>query len=310
MKYIEKNNIKISQMTLGTVQLGMAYGVNNSSGMPSEEDSFKILNSAYENGVTILDTSDDYGKSEEVIGKFIKANPNKQFDICTKFKVTESTAKDIYQSLKSFALSSAKKLNIERIPLFMSHTEQNFIDYGSKLTDALDELKKEGIIINSGISLSRKNELKRIADTGKFDAVQIPMNIFDNKEIIDGTVKNISESGVAVFVRSVYLQGLFFKTKEMLQNTNLCVAIPYIEKLNEIASNNNLTVAELALSFIRDSEGVDSLVIGSETVQQVEHNTRLFNTPPLNKIIIEDIYNEFANIDPFIISPWEWAKHK
>ena len=248
------------------------------------------------------------GKSEEVIGKFLKANPKKNFDICTKYKVTENTAKDIYLSLKDFAIKSAKKLNIERIPIFMSHTEQNFIDYGTKLTDALDELKKEGIIINAGISLSRKDELMRIADSGKFDAIQIPMNIFDNKEIINGTIKSISESGVAVFVRSVYLQGLFFKTKEMLENSKLDAAIPYIEKLNEIANDNNMSVAQLALSFIRDSEGVDSLVIGSETVQQVEQNTQMFNVPTLNKAIIENIYDAFSNVDQFIISPWEWAK--
>ena len=136
-------------MTLGTVQLGMSYGVNNSTGMPSEEDSFKILDTAYENGITMLDTSDDYGKSEEVIGKYIKANPDKSFDICTKFKVTETTSKDIYASLKDFALKSAKKLNIDCIPIFMCHTEQNYFDYGKKLTDALDELKKEKIIIQN-----------------------------------------------------------------------------------------------------------------------------------------------------------------
>ncbi len=308
MNYTEKNSLKISQMTLGTVQLGMSYGVNNSTGMPSEEESFKILDTAYNNGITMLDTSDDYGKSEEVIGKYIKTNPDKSFDICTKFKVTEATSNDIYASLRDFALKSAKKLNIESIPIFMCHTEQNYLDYGKKLTDALDELKKEGIIINSGISLSRKDELNRIADSGKFDAIQMPMNIFDNKEIIDGTIDRISSNGIAIFIRSVYLQGLFFKQTDSLKETNLDIAIPYIEKLNEVAKDNQISVAQLALSFIRDSKGVDSLVVGSETPEQVDQNVQMFTTPALSSKTLANIYDIFASVDKYIVSPWLWSK--
>ncbi len=103
MQVVEKNNVKISKMTLGTVQLGLSYGVNNIAGMPTKERSFAILDAAYEGGVTVLDTSDDYGKSEEVIGDYLRENPDKHFEICTKFKVTEETSKDIYASLKDFA---------------------------------------------------------------------------------------------------------------------------------------------------------------------------------------------------------------
>ena len=83
MEYSIKNNINISKMTLGTVQLGMNYGVNNSAGMPTEQQSYDILTAAYNGGVTVLDTSDDYGKSEQIIGQFLKDNPDKPFQICT-----------------------------------------------------------------------------------------------------------------------------------------------------------------------------------------------------------------------------------
>ena len=101
MNYIEKNSLKISQMTLGTVQLGMSYGVNNSTGMPSEEDSFKILDTAYENGITMLDTSDDYGKSEEVIGKYIKANPDKTADFIENALLSQLSIGKIKVSLNA-----------------------------------------------------------------------------------------------------------------------------------------------------------------------------------------------------------------
>ena len=319
MDITSKNGLNISKMTLGTVQLGMCYGVNNSAGKPTEERSFAILDAAYEGGVTILDTSDDYGNSEEVIGKYLSTHPDKQFDICTKFKVTEETSKDIYKSLKDFATLSAKKLSIERIPIFMSHTEKNFIDYGDKLVEALKELKKEGLIINAGISMSNKNEIDRIIDSGAFDAIQIPMNILDNKIIQNGTVKRMSDAGIAVFVRSVYLQGLFFRKKEdfLVQNPNAPKlkleemyqkVWPEVEKVRNFADELGISVAQLALSFIRDTVGVDSLVVGSETPEQVAQNVEMFNTPKLSQDTLDRILKEFTDLYPFVISPWMWEE--
>ncbi len=319
MDIISKNGLDISKMTLGTVQLGRSYGVNNSAGKPTEEKSFAILDAAYEGGVTILDTSDDYGNSEEVIGKYLQTHPDKHFDICTKFKVTEETSKDIYKSLKEFALASAKKLSIDRIPIFMSHTERNFIDYGDKLIDALNELKKEGLIVNAGISMSNKDEIERIIESGGFDAIQIPMNILDNKIIRNGIVKKMSDAGIAVFVRSVYLQGLFFRKKEdfLVQNPNAPKlkleemykkVWPEVEKVHKFAAELGISVAELALSFIRDTVGVDSLVVGSETPEQVIQNVEMFNTPKLSDDVLSKILDEFKDLDPFVISPWMWEE--
>lgn len=314
MQKITKNGINVSKMTLGTVQLGMNYGVNNKNGMPTEEESFAILDAAYEGGVTILDTSDDYGKSEEVIGKYLQMNPDKHFDICTKFRVTEETSKDIYASLKDFAIKSAKKLSIERIPIFMSHTEKNFLDYGDRLIEALNELKKEGLIINAGISLSNKDALEPIMESGGFEAIQLPMNILDNEPIRNGLIKRVSDSGIAVFVRSVYLQGIFFKKREDLlvqdpERPELNQKIlPVIEKIGEIAAEEGISVAQLAVSFIKDSCGVDSLVMGSETPEQVAENIKMFNAPSLSESTLKRIRDEFSDVDPFIISPWLWKK--
>ena len=64
--------------------MGLNYGVNNSSGQVSLKDSFKILNYAFENGITTLDSAEAYGNAHEVIGKFHQENPNKIFKVITK----------------------------------------------------------------------------------------------------------------------------------------------------------------------------------------------------------------------------------
>ena len=308
MIYTNKNGLKISKMTLGTVQLGMNYGINNISGTPNKESSFAILNKAYDCGVTMLDTSDDYGNSEEIIGDFLKEYKTKNFSICTKFKLTNNVQGDVYTTIKDSALRSISKLNIDHIDIFMSHTEQDYINYSSEMIDALSRLKKEGIILNSGLSLSRKNLLTEIVKYGGFDAIQIPLNIFDNKELLNGDIRETADAGVMVFVRSIYLQGLFFKNPQQLSETKLSCAIPYLEILNRIAKKYNMTVQQLAFLFMRDHYGVDSLVIGSETADQVDKNAELFDLEKLTDDVFDDIKNHFYNVDEFVISPWKWSK--
>jgi hypothetical protein len=57
----------IGEMTLGTAQLGMDYGVANRTGKPPREIATAIVRAAIAHGVTVLDTARAYGDSEEVL---------------------------------------------------------------------------------------------------------------------------------------------------------------------------------------------------------------------------------------------------
>ena len=62
---------------MGTVQLGLDYGINKKK-KPSKEESIKILECAYNNGIKIFDTAQAYGTAEEIIGEFIEKNKLKE----------------------------------------------------------------------------------------------------------------------------------------------------------------------------------------------------------------------------------------
>ena len=70
----------MSKLILGTVQMGLDYGVNNSSGKISNKESFEILSLAFSNGINILDTAEVYGNSHQIIGDFHYNNPNSNED--------------------------------------------------------------------------------------------------------------------------------------------------------------------------------------------------------------------------------------
>ena len=112
-----------SKLILGTVQLGLNYGVNNNFGKPSKEKAFDILNSAYDEGIRTLDTAEAYGNSQEVIGSFMKDNKQKKFNIITKLKAENTLTKG---ELVDHIFSNCKILNIESLEGYMFHNYNSF----------------------------------------------------------------------------------------------------------------------------------------------------------------------------------------
>ena len=71
MKYVNAKGLGLSAFALGTVQLGMQYGLGEDSAKPSEEKSFAMLDAAMALGINTLDTANNYGDSEAVIGRWM-----------------------------------------------------------------------------------------------------------------------------------------------------------------------------------------------------------------------------------------------
>lgn len=306
MKIIEKNGYKISEFTLGTVQLGIPYGINNKSGMPSYEQSAKILQTAIDGGIVSFDTAKSYGKSEAVLGRFFDGNPADK-TLITKVEFNKETPADIKESLFSKVRDSISVLGVSKLPLVLLHSESYLDKYGTYLTDALKELKAEGLVQSVGISFSDKTKLMELTNPEIFDSVQIPANMFDNKEILNGSIKTLSDAGVAVYVRSVYLQGLFFMDASSLPQKIKSASFA-LDKLHKLAADNNMSMAALALSYMRGIEGITSLVLGCETPKQLTESLSLFDMPLLNADIIDEINEISQQIEPIVIRPWEWNK--
>ncbi|MFP6678012.1 MAG: aldo/keto reductase, partial [Pirellulaceae bacterium] len=65
-------DLRLSRLTLGTVQFGLPYGVANRGGQTSYSDVVKILRVCLDGGVNCFDTAADYGTSEEVLGRALR----------------------------------------------------------------------------------------------------------------------------------------------------------------------------------------------------------------------------------------------
>lgn len=302
MKNTVVNGKELSGMTLGTVQLGMNYGIANQGGQPDTEKSHSMLLSALENGITSLDTARAYGTSEEVLGSFFKAEKLsiKPF-ITSKFIVglsEDAGEKDVEKCMYESVEASLSNLGVEKLDCLMLHRADEMVKYGDIVPKTLERMINEGYISMAGVSVYQPQELDTMMKYDVYRATQVPMSLFDQKLIVDGYIERLHKQNITVFVRSVFLQGLFFLNPDEISDPILKeYAVPYIRKLLEFCGEEGMAVAEFAISFIRDINGVTSLVLGADTSEQVVQNIGYMNAPTLSESVREKAYQTFKDVN-------------
>ena len=109
-----------SKIILGTVQMGLPYGINNTKGKGSLDDSLEILGHAFDNGIRILDSAEAYGNAHEIIGIFHNKYPDKIFKIITK--LPNKNNDDISVKVEVYL----KELNVNQLEALMFHSYDSY----------------------------------------------------------------------------------------------------------------------------------------------------------------------------------------
>ena len=310
MKYNETKNLSISLFTLGTVQLGMDYGLGDYTAKPSAEYAFEMLDTAMREGVNNLDTANNYGDSETVIGKWLSTKEaNERPIITTKIgPMDRSSEQAFYNDMLKQTEGCLKTLGVECIDILMLHDYPDLVAYPDTVRRAFDELKAQGKIKYSAVSVYSHNDYGLVANSG-LDAVQIPINIFDWEQIENGGIAALNDSGMMVFARSVFLQGLIFMKRENI-DPRMDFCLPYLDKFHSLCCEFGMEPAVLAASFVLSLPGITSLVLGCQRTEHIVSNRELIDkTRKLTDGEMAKIREAFVNIDPRVINPRLWYNH-
>lgn len=254
------NTYLTNKLILGTVQLGMPYGINNSTGKPSREEAFDILTNAERAGIKLLDTAEAYGDSESIIASYIEKHPG-SFRILTKFK-SNSSAENIRTQVERWKQPS----NEASLYSISYHNSQDLFD-GTTLKE-IRALKAEGKIEKIGVSIYQNDEVEKIVDSGIIDIVQMPFNLFDNWNLRGGAIQALKKANVEVHVRSIFLQGLFFKNSDTLPSI-LAPLSKDLKELQESCEAYGVSVSTIALNYPLKFSEIDKVLIGLETNKQL-----------------------------------------
>jgi len=297
---------KLSRMTLGTVQLGLDYGIANSEGKPDTEKAHGILNKAIETGVNCLDTASGYGDSEKVIGGWLKESSTDRdsLSIVTKFKLGDITPDDVEYDLIGSVERSLVALGTDYVDYLLMHDASEYAKFGPMIDTAIEKLMKQGSVKAAGASGYDYEGIADIVEKDMYTAFQIPVNILDQR-LADDEIKKLYDK--TIFARSVYLQGLFFMNTTALYG-NLKEIAPFIKKIREIADRFNYPVARLAMGYVNSLGYIDSLVVGADNPGHVSDNAKLVDKPRFAGDMMHEIKSELRGAPDWLFYPWLWDK--
>lgn len=310
---------QVSEIGLGTWQLGADWG--NVDDATAE----KVLRTAVEAGVNFFDTADCYGEglSEKRLGEFIKSCPEKVI-LATKLGRFPQPGGPENFSLKQFRQhteGSLKRLGVECLDLTQVHCPPTELIKQGEMFDWLRILKKEGKIKAFGLSVESMEEAEFCMEQEGVSSLQIIFNVLRQKPI--ETIFELAlEKQVALVIRlplaSGLLSGNFNKNTSFAENDHrnfnrngehfnvgeTFSGLPYEKGLEVVSKIGELVSAPLSLTALRwilDFEAVSVVIPGSKSPEQVQHNCRASDLPPLAPSLhstLEQYYKQ--DIAPFI----------
>ncbi|KKQ32672.1 MAG: hypothetical protein US49_C0006G0123 [candidate division TM6 bacterium GW2011_GWF2_37_49] len=289
------------KLGIGTAQFGLNYGISNTFGQTNVHEVKNILKIAHSNKITLIDTANLYGNSEKIVGESLESS--QEFKIVTKtkyFNTTEVTQAQIKQ-LKSSIYKSLSNLNAQNLYGVMFHNANDvFCKGGERLYLELENFKNQKIIAKIGFSVYSQEQIEILLKHFSFDLIQLPINILDQKLLINGALKNLKKHNIEIHARSVFLQGLL-----LMPPSNIPAYFQPIHNLlkqfHDAIKEQNISPIQAALYFVKNIELLDHIIIGVNNSSQLIENIDAYN---LNTSYIN--FEKFVCLDESFTNPSNW----
>lgn len=286
------------RVALGTVQFGLEYGVANTRGKPTEDEVASVIRLARDADIDTLDTAIAYGNSESVLGNIGVAD----WKIITKLPAVPDDVPDIEGWVIQQVRGSLSRLQVSRIHGLMLHRpDQLFLPFGRRLYQALLQTKSIGLVEKIGISVYHQQEIEHAFEHMSFDCVQVPFSILDRRLLQSGFLATLHASGVEVFARSVFLQGLLLFAPSA-RPKQFDRWKPVWGAWDQWVSEENLSRVEACVRYALSFSEIHKIVVGVQDVSQLLEIVSAVRKPPLVNV------PEFDIADNRLLDPASWSQ--
>ncbi|WP_190394364.1 aldo/keto reductase family protein [Nocardiopsis quinghaiensis] len=282
----------------------IAYGNWLTHGSQVEEDTAKAcVRAALDAGITTFDTADAYaqGRAEEVLGRALKDERRDGLEIFSKvFWPMGEGKNDKGLSRKHVirgAEDSLRRLGTDYLDLYQAHR----FDHSTPLEEtmrAFEDLVRQGKVLYVGVSEWRAEEIERalkIADEMGFDRIVSSQPQYNMLwRVIEPEVVPLSErEGIGQIVWSPIaggvLTGKYKPGQELPEGSRAAdpnsgkflrgpledqVLLERVQKLEPLAAEAGLSLAQLAVAWVLQNQNVSSAIIGASRPEQVEDNVK------------------------------------
>lgn len=250
------------QLCLGTAQFGLPYGITNAAGQVPEQEVLALLAEAAAAGLTLLDTAQAYGEAEAVLGRAMP--PGHPFRLISKLPAqSQSTfTSDDRRVWEQAFERSCIRLGQPCMDALLLHSAADLRKPGGEhLHGWLLSLRQRGLARRLGVSIYGSADLVGVP-TDLLDLVQLPLSLYDQRLLVDGTIARLRAQGCAVHARSLYLQGLLLSPAVRWPAWVDPASRDHHARLECLAADRGYSLLECALGFARTQVDLEAVVLG------------------------------------------------
>jgi 1-deoxyxylulose-5-phosphate synthase len=196
---------------IGTVALSVAYGPPGvQRPAPHAAQARRVLLSAIERGVRVIDTAPAYGESETLVGQALGDRDG--CTIATKLAIPDGgwdllSPAETRAYVRSSAQASLQALRRGHLDLLQIHNADEPLIRRMTVVEALARLREEGLVARIGATLYGEAAALAAIDTAAFDVVQIAYSALDRRPE-RRVLPAAASAGKAVIARSLLLRGV------------------------------------------------------------------------------------------------------
>ncbi|WP_320667188.1 aldo/keto reductase [Prochlorococcus sp. MIT 1307] len=296
-----------TNLCLGTAQFGMNYGISNKKGIIRRKEIIEIVQLIIKNDIKYIDTAQSYGSAEGIIGELVpKCSPIK---IITKINTDGFNIKnnnftlELDSSLKK-SLLDLKRDNIEGL---LIHDCSIFKKSGCKdLINWLLSIKRKGLVKKIGVSIYSEKDLESVP-LSHIDIVQLPISIYDQRLLKNGTISKMKKKGIEIQARSIFLQGLLLQA---MSDWPSFISNDFRDHHGRFANylkGKNISLLEASLDFVKSIKHIKTILVGISSKEDFE-NILLIWKKVQSKLDNTMSYSQWSWEDSTFLDPRAWPK--
>ncbi|MHA7944415.1 aldo/keto reductase [Formosa sp. 3Alg 14/1] len=313
------SDLKLSAITFGAWAAGGWMW-----GGTEQNDAVKAMQSAFDYGVTTIDTAPIYGMghSEKIVGEAIKDLSRDQVQIVTKYGLRwdatdgefyvnsqDNDGKDIaiYKNAKKASIikeceDSLKRLGTDYIDLYQIHWPDKTTEIQETM-EAVAQLIKDGKVRYAGVSNYSVDQLKEAKKYVDIVSNQVPYSMV-NRGIESDLIPYVLENKTSILAYSPLQRGLLTgkmkaghqfsegdhrKNLAFFKDENLKQTAQFLDKLKPLAEDKHATLSQLVLRWTIEQPGITIALAGARNADQAISNAKAIDV----KLSSEEL--EFIN---------------
>ena len=281
-----RTGLEVTDLSYGAMEV---RGSRIWGGRPVEEAQAEtILNAVLDCGINFIDTANDYGRSEEFIGKYL-SHRRDEFYVATKCGCTvvrkdESTddtphvwtRENLFRGLHE----SLQRMKTDYVDVMQLHNPSVEQTEENDLVAVLQEMKRQGKVRWIGCSATHPH-IESYIQSGVFDVFQIPYSALEPQH--EEAITLAGGAGAGVIIRGGVARG---EPGVGLGDQNRWEQFEK-GKLDELRAEGESRTAFL-LRFTLSHPQMDTTIVGTLIPKHLEENVRIAELGPLPA----DVYSE------------------